>query len=452
MTLRKLPPATTSQLDHDRRLTALTEWLKTFISDIRTKKRLLPQTADPSVTRLKQLIESRKELRMWASAMFIEVPNKAPYNNFSPGHSPQNHVQGYEHMIEVFSVIVAEVAPTWTLSAAGLGLMGMPFQAVIDWPMGTPSGHAFFLDAEVNAAFKEMLDVWRDSVLRTSASRNVLTTEPGNWLCADAISVIERDTNLDGDRWYTFEQLFDCDPHRDPVHWGFKSWDDFFVRRFRSMDTLRPIGHPGKSEWITNPCESLPVAIKSEIKGLDQFWLKGTNYSVYDMLDNHEWAGQFVGGSLYQSVLLPTSYHRWSAPVSGRVVHAAVIKGTYFSERSTNGIGTEPVAPPLYDQVYLSHVATRALVFIQADEPVGLVCFVAIGIADVSTCEILSKFMTDLPKSIVKGEELGMFHYGGSSQCLLFRRGLKLAFVDGAVPGNHHRSLAIRSPLAFAYV
>ncbi|KAM3513500.1 hypothetical protein MY11210_002888 [Beauveria gryllotalpidicola] len=136
---------------------------------------------------------------------------------------------------------------------------------------------------------------------------------------------------------------------------------------------------------------------------------------------------------------------------ASKAVHAEVIGSAYFSERSTNGIGSEPVLAPLYNLVYISHVATRAVVFIQADEPVGLMCFVGIGVADVSSCEILPKFMTDWPKKIRKGEELGMFHYGGSSQCLLFRRGLKLAFTEGALPGNQARSLAVRSPLALAY-
>ncbi|KAJ3496319.1 hypothetical protein NLG97_g2748 [Lecanicillium saksenae] len=452
MTLIKRPPLQKPCFDYELQANASAEWLKTFIGDIHMRKRRLPQTVDPSVTRLKKLIEGRKELRMWASAMFTEVPNKIPYDGFIPGRPPKNPVQGYEHMIELFSVIVAEVAPTWTLSAAGLGLMGLPFQAVIDWPMGTPSGHAFFLDVQVNAAFKEILDVWRDKVLSTSVSRSVLTTEPGHWLCADAISAIEQDTNLDSKKRYTFEQLFDCDPRGDPVHWGFTSWDDFFVRKFRNIDTLRPVGYPGKAEWIVNPCESFPVVLKSEVQGRDQFWLKQTRYSIYEMLDNHEWAENFVGGTVYQSVLRTTAYHRWSAPVSGRVVYAAVINGTYFSERSTNGLGDEAIVGPPYNQVYLAHVATRAVIIIQADDPVGFVCFVGIGIADVSTCEILPKFTTNLPQTITKGEELGMFHYGGSCQCLVFRRGLKLAFVEEAVPGNQSRNVPIRSPLAFAYV
>ncbi|ATY58346.1 phosphatidylserine decarboxylase family [Cordyceps militaris] len=410
-------------------------WLQSFIRNVDARTCFSPTNTHPSVTRLRTLIESTPRLRMWASAMFQEIPNKVPYNRIDQAQPPQSPVRGYEHMLELLSAVIPEVAPTWSLSAAGLGLMGLPFQAILDWPMGTPSGHAFFLDADVN----------------TNASRSVITTAPGHWLCPEAVAAVERDGNLDSSQRYTFEQLFECDPHGDPMHWGFCSWDDYFTRKFRDMDRLRPVGYPDRPDWVVNSCESKPIVVRSDVKAVDQFWLKEANYSIFEMLNHHEWAEQFVGGTIHQSVLRTTAYHRWCAPVSGQVVYAAMMDGAYFSERSTNGIGSAPVGPPLHNLVYLSHVATRAVVFIQADDAVGLVCFLAIGIADVSSCEILPRFTQALPQRIEKGEELGMFHYGGSSQCLLFRRGVKLAFTEGALPGNQ-KSLAIRSPLALAYV
>ncbi|KAM3562193.1 hypothetical protein ARSEF4850_002877 [Beauveria asiatica] len=429
------------------------QWLQAFIRDVDERTPRCPTELLPCVNRLKELIESKPQLRMWAAAMFEEVPNKVPYNAIiNQASPPRSQVRGYEHMIELLNVIVSEVPPTWTLSTTGnIKLMGAPVQAILDWAMGTPSGHALFLDAQVNACFKEILGVWRDELLATSKSRSVITNSPGNWLSPEAVAAIEEDANLDRDQCHTFEELFVCDPRGDPVHWGFKSFDDFFVRRFRDFDKLRPVGYPEQSEWVVNACESKAVAIKSHVKEVDSFWLKAANYSILEMLNYHELAEQFVGGTVHQSVLLTTSYHRWNAPVSGSVVYAEVIAGAYFSERSTNGIGSEPVSAPLHNLVYLSHVATRAVVFIQADEPVGLMCFVGIGIADVSSCEILPEFMTGWPKKIKKGDELGMFHYGGSSQCLLFRRGLKLAFTEGALPGNRFTTLPVRSPLALAY-
>ncbi|OAA73405.1 phosphatidylserine decarboxylase family protein [Cordyceps fumosorosea ARSEF 2679] len=427
-------------------------WVENFVRDVDARPRYAPASFHPTVFKFKELVESRLELRMWASAMFEEVPNKIPYNRRRPGQpAPRSPVRGYEHLLDLLNVVVPEVAPTWTLASAGVGLMGLPFQALLDWPMGTPSGHAFFLDADVNASFREMLQAWHDDLLTTERSKSVITTRPGGWLSRDVIAVFERDTNLDPRRWSRFDQIYHCDPHGDPEHWGFRSWDEFFTRRFRDMDRIRPIAFEDSPEWVVVPCEAKAAVIRTNVQAIDQFWVKNARYSVYEMLNHHELTENFIGGTIYQSVLLPTAYHRWASPVSGKVISTTILAGAYFSERSTNGLGDEPVTPPLYNLVFLSHVATRALVFIQADDPIGIVCFMAIGIADVSSCEINPKFTTGKPEQVRKGEELGMFRHGGSSQCLLFRKGLRLSFAEGAAPGDQQQNVAIRSALAVAH-
>lgn len=74
-------------------------------------------------------------------------------------------------------------------------------------------------------------------------------------------------------------------------------------------------------------------------------------------------------------------------------------------------------------QGYLAAMATRALIFIEADnEDIGLMCVVPIGMVEVSTCEITVRE----GDRVKKGEELGMFHFGGSTHCLLFRKGVLL--------------------------
>lgn len=34
-----------------------------------------------------------------------------------------------------------------------------------------------------------------------------------------------------------------------------------------------------------------------------------------------------------------------------------------------------------------------------------------------------------------KGDQLGMFHFGGSTHCLIFRPGVNLTFTDYETPG-----------------
>lgn len=51
-------------------------------------------------------------------------------------------------------------APEWTDSAESVGMVGVPMCAVFDYVMATPSGHAAFLDPDVNRMLKKVLNVW----------------------------------------------------------------------------------------------------------------------------------------------------------------------------------------------------------------------------------------------------------------------------------------------------
>ncbi|KAI7255834.1 hypothetical protein KC343_g14741, partial [Hortaea werneckii] len=91
---------------------------------------------------------------------------------------------------------------------------------------------------------------------------------------------------------------------------------------------------------------------------------------------------------------------------------------------------------------YLSHVATRAIIFIEADNPkIGLMAFVGIGMDEVSTCDITVKE----GQHVKKGEQLGMFHFGGSTHCLLFRKGVK---VEGFPQIGTPHNIPVRGQLA----
>ena len=136
------------------------------------------------------------------------------------------------------------------------------------------------------------------------------------------------------------------------------------------------------------------------------------------MLDNDEAAPEFAGGTVYQAFLSATNYHRWHAPVAGTIVRAWVVDGTYFSE--ADSLGEDDTESP-DSQAYLAHVATRAIVLIQADNPaIGLMAFIAVGMSDVSSCIIGVR----PGQHVGKGDELGYFQFGGSTHCLVFRPGV----------------------------
>ena len=130
-------------------------------------------------------------------------------------------------------------------------------------------------------------------------------------------------------------------------------------------------------------------------------------------------------------------------PVSGTIIKAYMKDGSYFSEAPSEGF--DPGGPN-DSQAYITEVATRALMFIEADHrDVGLMCVLAVGMAEVSSCPIT----VYEGQHVMKGEHLGMFHYGGSTHCLIFRPEVQLKFDHhGQKPGLHARNIPVNARIA----
>lgn len=180
-----------------------------------------------------------------------------------------------------------------------------------------------------------------------------------------------------------------------------------------------------------------------------KFWIKGQPYSLIDLLHNDPWTSKFEGGTLYQAFLSALSYHHWNSPVSGTIVKAYNLDGSYYGEVLSQGFdnprGADPVAAN-DSQAFLTETATRAVIFIKADNPkIGLMCFVAVGMGDVSNNEITVR----VGEHINKGDQLGMFHFGGSTHVLLFRPEVKLEFnLHGQKAGLDSENIKVHDEIA----
>jgi len=272
--------------------------------------------------------------------------------------------------------------------------------------MGTPAGFQMFCDRRVNAKFKDMFDAWTQ-FLTSADSRYVLTTDDGGWFSPQALEQMPN-----------FAETYICDTSLP--YWGFQSWDDFFTRHFRP--DVRPVLFPDDNKIINSACESTFYAKATDIKEIDQFWIKSQPYSLSHLLDHHDYTSSFVGGTIFQAFLSATKYHRWHSPVNGVINNTVLIRGTYYAEDPL--MGFDP-AGPNDSQGFITQTAARALIFIEADDPaVGLMCFVAVGMAEVSTCQVT----VYQGQKVSKGDQLGMFHFGGSTHVLLFRPETKLTF------------------------
>ncbi len=184
---------------------------------------------------------------------------------------------------------------------------------------------------------------------------------------------------------------------------------------------------------VVAPCEATPYGLATEVERTDRFWVKSQPYSLQDLLAGDESVEGFVGGTVYQAFLSATNYHRWHSPVSGTIVRAFPVPGTYYSEADSEG---PQAGEPQESQGYLAHVAARAVFVLRADDPrIGLVAFVPVGMADVSSCLIREDLRPGT--HVAKGDELGRFQFGGSTYCLVFEPGVVRDVALHAVPRVH---------------
>ena len=399
----------------------LENWMQNLIEEVDSN----PRELHPVIDEFKEFIEGSPEIYMFFHMMFEQIPHKPPYFQ-TPTHKPQ--VRDYQHMLRLLNAIMTK-APEYN----NTGLVGFPINAILDWPMGTIGGFSAFLNTKVNQHIKKILNEWA-RFLGSRDSCYVLNDSYNGWFGRAAMAQM-----LD------FVEEYKCDPRK--AHYGFTSWDDFFTREFRKG--VRPISEPDNDNVIVNACESAPYKIARDVKTRDRFWIKAQPYSLEHMLAEDPLTDKFVGGTIYQAFLSAFSYHRWHSPVSGKVLKAYVTEGTYYSEVLSEGFlnpsGPDPSAPN-NSQAYLTEVAARALIFIEADNPaIGLMCFMSVGMSEVSTNEIT----VYEGQHVNKGDQLGMFHFGGSTHCLIFRPEVNIEFdLHGQMPSLKSQNIPINSQIA----
>lgn len=376
-------------------------WLGELSERVETKQDEI--TLQPVIQEFHELIERDPVVRMYLNEMITQVPKSKPYT--------KRHLKNVDQMLSLINEVLTQ-APEYDDS----GLVGVPLSAILDWTMGTPAGSAAFRNDAINAMFKKILTAWCE-FLSSEDSLYVLNDTPNGWKCGAAQKAMGM-------------HEYQHDP--DEKYWGFKSWNDFFTRPFKQG--ARPIDEPDNNKVIVSACESTPYKISTQVKKKDEFWLKSQPYSLADMLASPEYVDDFVGGTVYQAFLSALNYHRWHSPVTGTIRKAFVKEGTYYSELEAEG---EDPAGPDDSQGYITHVATRAIIFIECDDPViGLMCFMPVGMDEVSSCVIHPDIKPG--HRVKKGDELGYFQFGGSTHCLIFRPGAITGFSLQAMPDPHN--------------
>ena len=381
----------------------------------------------PPVQDLKDRIDTDPKFNMYFNLMFTNVP---------PDIEALMPIHNYKVALRFINFIIT-MPPIFTKHH-----VGCPINAILTYPMGTVEGYAAFLDNDVNKYVKRILVAWK-TFLQSKDSALFLNETPFiGWFCGRAIdnSDITFMDELGVPQTQKFFEVFVADPN-DKKTYGYSSWDDYFTRAL--IEGVRPIASPDDDKVIVNACESAPYNLQFNVKATDQFWLKTQNYSIQFMLNNDPLAQQFIGGTVYQAFLSNMNYHRYHSPVNGRVVKSYVVDGGFYTECRAMDWDDEGDNK---SQGYLTETQTRALIFIEStNKYIGLMCFIGVGMGDVSSCEL----NVYEGQKLKKGQQTGTFHIGGSTHCLLFRPGVNVNFdLRGQTPNLDSTIIPINSKIA----
>ena len=230
------------------------------------------------------------------------------------------------------------------------------------------------------------------------------------------------------------DPAFDWDAYMPPPS-GYLTFNQFFARH--TKPGVRPISAISDNSVVVSPADCTfvgwwPISETSSINvyGKNQdnvVTVKGIRWSIEQLLEGSEYADRFRGGVFTHSFLNTYDYHRWHAPVQGKVLEARVIPGQAYLDVDVvpKLIDGEPV-PHLnaLDNTGYQFVQSRGLVVL--DSPIGLVACLPMGMAQVSSVVLTA----EVGKTLHKGEELGYFQFGGSDFVMVFERDCNVQLIN----------------------
>ena len=181
----------------------------------------------------------------------------------------------------------------------------------------------------------------------------------------------------------------------------FKTFNEFFYRALKPE--CRPIAQGLKIAVL--PADGRHLAFP-DVERADGFYVKGAKFSLDELLGDADLAARFSGGSMLISRLCPSDYHRFHFPVSGIPTEARLVRGSLYS--------VSPIALRRNIKYLVSN--KRYVTVIEAPD-FGTMAMVEVGATNVGS--IVQSYVPGRP--VVKGEEKGLFAFGGSCVITLFR-------------------------------
>ncbi|MGW1073709.1 phosphatidylserine decarboxylase [Streptomyces sp. NPDC002537] len=212
-----------------------------------------------------------------------------------------------------------------------------------------------------------------------------------------------------------------------------QSFNEFFIREIKGGHG-RPVDAPCDKSVVVAPADCVINMIVDELTETTPIPVKNVTMNVAQLLGNSMFAERFVGGTAVSCILMPDSYHRYHAPVTGDVVEARDnLGGVYYGMRDFPELLDKGNVGYDYDYEMFDHFR-RGYIIIRTEylDPAsgkrdgeGYVGMVPVGLNSIASVNFLPQFKgpIETPVPVKKGDEIGNFMYGGSLNILLFEKG-----------------------------
>ncbi len=222
-----------------------------------------------------------------------------------------------------------------------------------------------------------------------------------------------RQMNREGSDIHIFKFIADYDINvsefaKSPFE--FKTFNQFFHRALKPE--ARPIAQGAGLAVL--PADGRHLAFPDVDKAAG-FYVKGAKFTLAELLGDDTLAAKFGGGSMLISRLCPSDYHRFHFPVSGIPNESRLIGGSLYS--------VSPIA--LRRNISYLVRNKRMITLVEAPD-FGCVALIEVGATNVGS--IVQSYVPG--RAVVKGEEKGMFAFGGACVITLFAAGRILFDAD----------------------
>ncbi|QKX04630.1 phosphatidylserine decarboxylase [Aquimarina sp. TRL1] len=386
--------------------------LQKYLNKVLTKKRT---TLAPCIQALDDFIESNPVIKYLVDNACKENANILASGLPEVTSDKVPRIRDKDDLLHTFNAILTE-APQFI----DYDLVGLPFSAYVVGIDPTLSGSTLFRLPMFNQYMVNILNEW-NTFLDSPASNVGFRHENEQWLSTTA------------KEQYDFP-IWKKDSETLP-YW--KSWNSFFTREFKDRNKERPISDPMSNRTLICPNDGSMYRWRANIKKKDVFWFKDMQYSLSDILsssvpeqqeliDQHDLINIFSGGYIFQTYLNPYNFHRWWCPANATVLFTPfVVPGCFFNKLVLPDFGGATTA----SLPYLAEVNARGIIVFKTKE-YGHICCIPLGMSEVSTISFDSNLVAGA--TVTKGQEMGMFNYGGSSFAVIYERlpGKKLIFEN----------------------